>query len=82
MPHEELTQVPFDQVFRREVNGNLILQKRLRIGDEVFETETPVAPGQLLNGVDFHKRQGLDMAFVITAGGTHILRGFYYIEDE
>jgi hypothetical protein len=81
MPNEKLTKVPFSDVFKDNMNGDLILQKKLIIGDETFEPEHVIKRGQLLNGVDLHKRKGLPLSVLITPSGTYILKGFFIKTD-
>lgn len=72
----EITRMPFNKVFKKRLNGDLVLRSKLSVSGELFEPDLVVKPGELLAGVDFHKRQGLELAIVVS-GDTYILRGFF-----
>jgi hypothetical protein len=74
----EYTKVAFNEIFKKQLNGGLFLKKCLVIGGEEFGPGLEIKKGELLSGVDFYKRQGLDLAVTPTEDpDKFVLIGFY-----
>jgi len=70
--------IPFNEIFKKQITGGLFLKKCLIIGGEEFGPGREIKMGELLSGVDFYKRQGLDLAVLPTdTSDKYILVGFF-----
>lgn len=76
-PPRNTQKVNFWSVFGLGANDSLITLKTILVNGQRFESGTKISKGELLAGVAFNERRGLDLGVIVLPDGTYEIQGFY-----
>jgi len=72
-----IVRVTFWSVFSLGANDGLVTTRAIIVNGQRFNAGTSISKKDLLAGVDFNARRGIDLAVTTLVDGTYEIQGFY-----